>query len=232
MAFQPIVDVVDRSIFAYEALVRGVNGEGAGSIFAQLTDDNLYAFDQRCRVKAIELAASIGLMDGDAKLSINFMPRAIYEPRACIKLTLETGRRCAIPPERLIFEFTETEQTDKAKLAEILTLYRALGFETALDDFGSGYAGLSLLADMPPGILKLDMALIRNIDSDPVRHAIVKNLFALGKDLGVKILCEGVETEAELLTLRHLGARLVQGYYICRPAFEALRSRAQINFGG
>src|SRR5689334_15201722 len=94
MAFQPIVDVAQRSIFAYEALVRGTDGAGAASILSRVTDDNRYAFDQRCRVRAVELAASLGMT---TKLSINFMPNAVYEPTRCLRTTLEAARTNNFP---------------------------------------------------------------------------------------------------------------------------------------
>src|SRR5690606_35283397 len=77
MAFQPIVDVSRGIVFAYEALVRGINGEGAGSVLSAVNEANRYAFDQSCRQKAIELASRLR-GDQDASLSINFMPNAVY----------------------------------------------------------------------------------------------------------------------------------------------------------
>ncbi|QQM31821.1 EAL domain-containing protein [Martelella lutilitoris] len=230
MAFQPIVDLRDGSVFAFEALARGTKGEGAGTLFAQLSDDNLYAFDQQCRVKAIELSAHLGLMETGAKLSINFMPRAIYEPRACIQLTLETGRRCDVSSDRLIFEFTESEVADTDKLNAIVTLYRELGFLTAVDDFGAGHSGLSLLANMPPDILKLDMELVRGIDKSAGRGIMVKHLVAMARDMGIDLVCEGVETAGELAMLRDLGVELAQGYFLCRPAFEHLPHAGEVRW--
>ncbi|MCY7353673.1 MAG: EAL domain-containing protein [Lysobacter sp.] len=93
MAFQPIVDTATRTVFAYEALVRGMEGEGAGAVIARVRPDQLYRFDQTCRVKAIDTAARLGMQ---TRLSINFNPNAVYEPSTCIRLTLaaaETGQR-------------------------------------------------------------------------------------------------------------------------------------------
>jgi EAL domain-containing protein (putative c-di-GMP-specific phosphodiesterase class I) len=98
MAFQPIVDVTQRQVVYYEALVRGINGESAFSILSQVTDELMYRFDQACRVKAIELASELGMTE---RLSINFLPNAVYEPEACIQSTLETSRRVGWPTERL-----------------------------------------------------------------------------------------------------------------------------------
>ena len=222
MAFQPIVDTRAGTIFGHEALVRGTAGEGAGSILSKVDADNRYWFDQQCRVKAIELASRLFPAGGDAKLSINFLPNAVYEPRACIRQTLETAERVGFPPDNIIFEFTENEPLDTAHLLRILTTYREIGFKTAIDDFGAGYAGLSLLAKFQPDIVKLDMDLIRAIDTNPARRAIVAHTLRMLADLNITALCEGVETEAEFDTLREMGAHLFQGYYFGRPVFEGV----------
>lgn len=222
MAFQPIVDIAGKTIFAHEALVRGVGGEGAFSILSQVADENRYAFDQECRVKAIEMATALDLPRDGARLSINFMPNAVYEPRACIRLTLATALRTGFPLDRIIFEFTEDEKVDTNHLLNILRTYRAMGFKTAIDDFGAGYAGLGLLSKFQPDIVKLDMELVRGIDRDEVKQKIVKSMLDLMADLGVQTICEGVETDDELQTLEGLGATLIQGYALARPAFESL----------
>lgn len=222
MAFQPIVDVASGTIFAHEALVRGVGGEGAYTILSQVADDNRYAFDQQCRVKAIELATQLDLARDGARLSINFMPNAVYEPRACIRLTLATALRTGFPLDRIIFEFTEDEKLDTDHILNILRTYRAMGFKTAIDDFGAGYAGLGLLSKFQPDIVKLDMALVRGIDRDRVKQKIVKSMLGLLCDLDIQTICEGVETQDELQTLKDLGVTLIQGYVLARPAFESL----------
>ena len=135
MAFQPIVDVTSRRVFAYEALVRGPNAEPAGTVLGKVDEANRYRFDQDCRVKAIELAAALYPVDQEVNLSINFMPNAVYEPRACIRLTLATAERVGFPVDRIIFEFTENEKLDTDHVANILRTYRTIGFKTAIDDF-------------------------------------------------------------------------------------------------
>ncbi len=222
MAFQPIVDTRAASIFGHEALVRGIKGEGAGSVLSKVDADNRYWFDQQCRVKAIELAARLFPAGGGTRLSINFLPNAVYEPRACIRKTLETAERVGFPLEDIIFEFTENERLDIDHVLKILKTYKAIGFKTAIDDFGAGYAGLKLLAEFQPDIVKLDMDLIRGIDADPARRTIVRNILAMLDDLGVTALCEGVETEAEFDTLRGMEAHLFQGYYFGKPVFEGV----------
>jgi EAL domain-containing protein (putative c-di-GMP-specific phosphodiesterase class I) len=125
-------------------------------------------------VKAIELAGRLFVPGGEAKFSINFMPNAVYEPEACIRVSLAAARRVGLDPGRLMFEFTEDERMqDVAHVRHIIEAYRARGFTTAIDDFGAGYAGLGLLADLHPDMLKLDMALIRGIDGSASRRTIV-----------------------------------------------------------
>ncbi|GMM93055.1 EAL domain-containing protein [Qipengyuania sp. MTN3-11] len=223
MAFQPIVDCETGVPFAYEALVRGGNGEGAGEVLARVTPENRYAFDQQCRVAAIEGAVAAGILDTDARLSINFLPNAVYSPLACIQLTLKTANACGFPTERLIFEFTENEEmTDTQHVRTIIDTYSAMGFGTAIDDFGAGHAGLGLLADIQTHYLKLDMALIRGIGASRPRRAIVEGVVRIARALGVTVIAEGVETEEEFHTLRVLGIRYIQGYHLARPAFREL----------
>lgn len=223
MAFQPILDLETGEPFAYEALVRGTSGEGAAEVLARVTPENRYAFDQRCRVKAIEKAVAAGLLDTPARLSINFLPNAVYSPKACIQLTLRTAAATGCPTDRLIFEFTEQEEMgDPGHVAGIVRTYREMGFGTALDDFGAGHAGLGLLARFQPDIIKLDMELVRGIEASLPRRAIVEAVARMARQLGILLVAEGIETELELDSLRALGIRYVQGYLIGRPAFEAL----------
>ena len=232
MAFQPIVDVASGALFAYEALVRGPEGQGALTVLSTLSEANRYAFDQACRVKAIQLASKLGLPATGAMLSINFLPNAVYEPKACIQLTLATARATGFPTDRLLFEFTENERLDHDHVGKILTTYKAMGFKTAIDDFGAGFAGLTLLAKWQPDVIKLDMELVRGIDHDPVRRTLVRMIAVACAELQVTVLGEGVETEGEAATLRELGVTLQQGYLFARPAFEALPAPAFIPYDG
>jgi EAL domain-containing protein (putative c-di-GMP-specific phosphodiesterase class I) len=222
MAFQPIVNVATGKTFAHEALVRGPNGESAHSVLSGLNDANRYAFDQQCRVKAISTATELGLAATGAMLSINFMPNAVYEPNACIRLTLAAAKRTGFPLDRIIFEFTEDEKLDTKHVLNILRTYRKIGFKTAIDDFGADYAGFALLTQFQPDLVKIDMALIRDIDTDPVKRTVVKHIVRMLEDLDIAVICEGVETIRELDTLRNLGVSLIQGYALAKPSFRSL----------
>lgn len=217
-AFQPIVDVQARRVFAHEALVRGPAGEPASSVLSRITAENRYSFDQACREKAIRIAASLNL---ESHLSINFLPNAIYRPEVCIRSTLQAAARHGFPVERIIFETVEGEQVSDGKwLAEILSEYKRIGFKTAIDDFGAGFAGLNLLADFQPDLVKLDMALIRGIDHSPARRAIVAGVVSMCGQLAIDVIAEGIETHDEAQCLSDLGIRLMQGYWFGRPQFE------------
>lgn len=219
-AYQPIVDVRDRSVFAHEALVRGVNGEGALSVLNRVDDTNRYRFDQLCRTRAISTAARLGM---DEYLSINFLPNAVYRPELCIRSTLEAARSHNFPLDRLIFETVESEHVcNNSHLTNILREYRQFGFKTAIDDFGAGYSGLTLLADFQPDLIKLDMALVRNVHLDPARQAIVRGIVTMCTDLNVTVIAEGIEQAGERDFLADCGIYLMQGYWFAKPAFQAL----------
>ena len=219
MAFQPIVRMSDKSIYAQEALCRGPNGEGAGTVLSQLNSENLYRFDQAARVRAIETAARVGV---STRLSINFLPNAVYRPETCIRATLEAAEQFQFEHSRLIFEVSETEQiTEPSHLIGILREYQNQGFLTALDDFGSGYSGLKLLTRFQPDIVKLDRELLSNVHENPPGQKILRNLVSMASDLDITLVAEGVERREEATVLLDLGIDLFQGYLLARPALES-----------
>ena len=223
MAFQPIVDVETGLPFAFEALVRGSDGAGAHEVLARITPENRYAFDQQCRVAAIEGAVAAGILETDARLSINFLPNAVYSPVACIQLTLKTARATGFPAERLIFEFTENEEiADTNHVRTIVDTYRKMGFATAIDDFGAGHAGLGLLAKFQTDFLKLDMDLVHGIHASLPRRLIVEGVIHIARSLGITIIAEGIEALEDYHALRAMGVRYVQGYLFARPGFKTL----------
>jgi len=220
MAFQPIVSASSKAVFAYEALARGIGDQPFSSVFEKINDNNIYAFDQACRTKAISLAAKLGI---DTMLSINFMPNAVYRPELCIRATLHAAEKHGFPLEKLMFEVTESERvTDVEHLRSVIDYYRTSGFTTSLDDFGAGYSGLNLLADLDVDVLKIDMYLIRDIDTNIRKKAILSGIVKMARDMGLTLVAEGVETLAEYQVIRELGIDLFQGYLFARPTYEAL----------
>lgn len=204
-------------------------GGGAASVLSRVDDENKYRFDQDCRIRAIRLAGKLGLSATSARLSINFLPNAVYDPVACIRATLSAARRAAVPLDRLVFEVSETERVvSTPHFARIFSTYQSLGFKVALDDFGAGHSGLSLLRSLRPDIVKLDMALVRDVDTCAAARAIVEGLAAICGKIGIEVVAEGVEKQGEFATLARLGVLRQQGYWFARPAFEKLASLGEI----
>jgi EAL domain-containing protein (putative c-di-GMP-specific phosphodiesterase class I) len=222
MAFQPIVDLGEQRVWGYEALVRGPEGEPAAWVLNQVTDQLKYRFDQAARVLAIETAGTL-FQNPDLRLSINFMPNAVYEPTACIQQSLAAAQRVSFPHKNLMFEFTENEPMgDVAHVQKIIDAYRRFGFTTALDDFGAGYAGLGLLARLQTDLIKIDMELLRDIHLSRAKQAIVAGIVGIARELDIKVLAEGVENSHELTVLRAAGISLFQGYHFAKPGLMTL----------
>jgi EAL domain-containing protein (putative c-di-GMP-specific phosphodiesterase class I) len=111
---------------------------------------------------------------------------------------------------------------DTAHIERIIAEYKRIGFLTAIDDFGSGYAGLNLLANFQPDMIKIDMDIIRNIDTSPARQAIVAAIGHIARTLDITIIAEGIENRAEFEMLRAAGIELFQGFYFAKPGIETL----------
>jgi EAL domain-containing protein (putative c-di-GMP-specific phosphodiesterase class I) len=151
------------------------------------------------------------------------MPNAVYEPAACIRTSLETARRVGFDTRRIMFEFTENERmVDTKHVARIIAEYKRLGFITAIDDFGAGHAGLNLLANLQTDLIKIDMEIIRGVTDSAARRAIIAGILVMARALDITIIAEGIETEAELATLRDAGIDLFQGFLFAKPALEDL----------
>ena len=220
MAFQPIVDLDRREVFAYEALVRGPNGQGAGDVLRRVRMRHLYAFHEACRVKAIEMAAELGM---PCRLSLNIMPSDVAGRFDCFDSAILAAKHCGFPAERLMFEITEGEPVDDlASLARTFRHYKPVGITSAIDDFGAAYAGFELLSAFQPDVVKIDMHLVRNVHLKPVQFTIVKGLVATCRELGIRVVAEGVESAGEVEALRRMGVALFQGFVLARPGIAKL----------
>ena len=232
--FQPIVSAnysMDQtnnspesaSIFAHEALfrIRDQTNEiiPPSYVFSiAAKSDLLFSLDLTARRSAIEHAAVANL---NSKVFVNFDPSSIYDPSYCLRSTAsaiaEAGLRCS----DVVFEVTETHRVHNVQqLKGILAFYRESGFQIALDDVGAGWSGLNLLKDLMPDYIKIDMELIRDIDIAVAQQKIVRHLIASAKDNGIKVIAEGIETQAEAECLRELQADYLQGFYFGRPELK------------
>ena len=220
--FQPIVPARSpEDVFAYECLLRGVGGDDAtispGPMFDVARNAGLlFNLDRAARLKAIVEAERQGVSD---TVFVNFNPSSIYDPVYCLRSTMNAIKDSPFAPEDIVFEIVESDEThDDEQLAKILDHYREAGFRVALDDLGAGYGSLTRLARLRPDFVKLDMALVRDVDTDPYRAVIAAKILELAHDLDVRVVAEGVETEAQCDWLRAHGADYLQGYYFARPA--------------
>ena len=224
-AYQPIVDIHNQEIFGYEALVRDRVTKTAKAVLDKVNAENRYAFDQTCRVKAISMANQLGL---DRVLSINFLPNAVYEPKHCIQSTIRAAEMSGFPLDKIMFEVTESEKVyDTKHLKNIFDYYQSKGFVTALDDFGAGHAGLNMLINFIPNIIKLDMELVRDVDSSTVKQVVVNTTLEMAKQLNITVLAEGVETLGEAKFFAEKGVYLMQGYLFAKPGYESLPGVSQ-----
>jgi EAL domain-containing protein (putative c-di-GMP-specific phosphodiesterase class I) len=224
--FQPIIKASDRTIYGYEALIRGVKENGdlmfPDVLFEKSERNDLnFKVDRLCRESALKTAAVKRISQ---KVFINFIPTTIYDPEFCLSSTVKWAKQLEFDPSNIIFEVVETENVqDKNHLKEILSYYRKQGFQVALDDVGEGYSGLNMLIDLKPNIIKVDRHIIRDIDKDEFKRSVYKALYTLAKENDIEVLAEGVETSSELEIIEGIGVDYLQGYYFAKPSAEPIR---------
>lgn len=219
-AFQPIVDVIAREVFSYEALIRGPANEPAFRVLESVPAHAKYPFDEASRIAAIAKAVELGL---SCHLNLNILPRGLYLSDTSVTSTLAAAERHALPIDRVILEVTEGEViADYAQLGRRLNEFRSMGLKVAIDDFGAGYSGLNMLADFQPDQIKIDMNLVRGIERHGPRQSIVRAVTQVCGDLGIDVIAEGVESLDEYAWFVEQGVRLFQGYLFAKPGFECL----------
>jgi EAL domain-containing protein (putative c-di-GMP-specific phosphodiesterase class I) len=219
-AYQPIVDMRSRSTFAHATWLRGPNGEDAATVLSQVTEPNRRRFDRACRTLAIKGAAQLGIRE---LVSIVCVPHAADDPALSVCTTFEAARRHRLPAGQIICTVPESDRADDAgRVVALLREAKRCGFKTAIDDFGSGFAGLTLLAAFQPDLVKLGVAFTRRLASSRPRQVIVRGLVRLCDDLGIRLIATGVETAAERDSLIDAGVGLMQGDWFAQPAFQRL----------
>ncbi len=212
MVVQPIVDLRNGLIHAYEALARfGENGSDSPLQWFALADElgEREALERACLREALELFCR---RPRSVHLSVNLSYPVLMDP--------ETLRMLERTPDLsgLIIEVTEEALVhNEAQLNAVLAPLRARGAQMAVDDMGAGYSGLNQIMAVHPRYLKLDRSLVTGIDTDEQRSALVAALANYAERVGSLLVAEGMETEAELLRLIELGVPLAQGFYLGRP---------------
>src|SRR5215471_9658996 len=213
MAFHPVVNAADGTVFGYEALLRSrdllLSGPGEVLEAAERLGEN-HRLGRLVRERA---ATPMLNTSGTTNLFVNLHPRDLDDP--------ELGSADSVLgaiADRVVLEVTERAPLNNVeRIREKVAALRMLGFRIAIDDLGAGYAGLTSFATLEPDIVKLDMSLVRNIDREPVKQKVVASMVGLCKDMGLLIVAEGVETVPERNTLVDLGCDLLQGYLFAKP---------------
>jgi len=216
MATQPIVhrDNVTRPIY-YEALVRPQH---------ELLSNPVALFDaaerqgQVVEVSSLVLGRALGVLErlpADVGLFVNLHPEQLRDPATLVELLSTVGDQA----HRVALEITERSRLRGIdRWDESVRLATEMGFGIAVDDLGAGYSSLSILADLRPQFIKLDMSLVRGIDSEPRKQRLVQLMATFGEATASEVIAEGVETAEEAAVLQDCGITLMQGYLFGRPA--------------
>lgn len=227
--FQPIFTADGLQLWGYECLARATDDDGAvispASLLSWAAKENLlFMFDRICRERHIENAANVPDA-GNLNFLINFLPTVIYDPSVCLSTTFAAARKAGLPARQIIFEVVESEKIENREfLRKILDEYRSAGFRVALDDLGSGHAGLNMLGDLAPDLIKIDRELVTKSISSKMHRIICQSVISLARDANKLVLAEGVETRAEYELFQSLGVDLYQGYLFGRPAAAPART--------
>jgi EAL domain-containing protein (putative c-di-GMP-specific phosphodiesterase class I) len=231
--YQPIVDTFSGMTAGFEALIRwnhpsrGMVPPGEFIALAEQTGRivpiGLWVLGEACRTLARMQRQYQDLSPGQRPLfmGVNLSARQVGE-EGLVEQIREVIESTGIEPQCLKIEVTETALMDDPNEAIVfLNQVKALGVELAIDDFGTGYSSLSYLNRFPVDVLKIDRSFVSTMLSDETSGKIVRTVAALAKELGMRVVAEGVEKPAELVAISELGCEMIQGYLLSRP----LRSR-------
>lgn len=230
--FQTVVSLKSGRILGYEALSR-ITGESEFDSIEQLClaaieFDRVQELERLCHRRALEAARSILKPGSNMKLLININPNTVNDLRFKATFTDEYVQQYNISPRSIIFEITERSCIERMEnYEETIRHFKEMGFEIAIDDMGAGYSGLNRVANVQPHFVKLDMHLIRNIDQEGIKNAIVKGLVSFSRASNIKLIAEGIESYEELKTVVDLGVNYAQGFFIQEPHSEP----REINLG-
>ena len=213
MAYQPLARPASRSVAAFEALVRTREPTlpHPGALFAAA--ERLGRVHEIGRAIRRSIVATLRERDPNTDMFINLHPMDLTDD----DLYLDDSPLAPFA-ERVVFEITERAALDEGVgVAARVARLRQLGYRIAIDDLGAGYAGLNYFALLTPDVVKIDIALIRDVDNEPIKQKLVRSIVALCRELGMLVVAEGVESPAERDFLVGLECDLVQGYLFAKP---------------
>lgn len=218
--YEPIVDLQSGQVKGWEALARGPADDYFHSpeVMFDFADEvgALWHLEKACLEQAIR---GLGGMEPNQKLFLNINPETLSDPKFRDGATLGLLSSYGLSPQDVVFEITERHSIrDFGMFHRTLQYYRSQGYSLAIDDMGTGYSGLMRIAFLRPEYLKVDMSLVRGIDSNPMQRALVETLVTFADKVGGTLIAEGIETATEFSSLRGMGVRYGQGYYLARPS--------------
>lgn len=215
-AFQPILNPLTECVSSFEALIRSTSGGAPSECFKNLSPEDLYHIDLESKQYAFELASQMSL--GKCNISINLLPMSLVRIPNAVNRLLTYITNFGLVPQQVIVEITEEETITNFEDFQIaLKELRSAGISVAIDDFGAGFAGLTLLSRFQPEKLKIDRQIIESIHTDGPKQAIVKAIIECAHSLGITIVAEGVETVEEWCWLESVGVDLFQGFLFAKP---------------
>jgi len=213
MAFQPIVSWSARTVFAYEALVRNEEDSLRSPVDLFDAAERLDRVHELGRAIRGRVAQAMVRPESPAVVFVNAHPVDLTDPEL-----YSPDAPLSAHASRVVLEITERAALERIDdLVGRIRRLRAMGYRIALDDLGAGYAGLTTFAHLEPDVVKVDMTLVRDVDSSPTKQKLMESIISLCHDLKIQIVAEGVETERERNTLISLGGDLCQGYFFARP---------------
>jgi EAL domain-containing protein (putative c-di-GMP-specific phosphodiesterase class I) len=218
-SYQPILRMQEGTVMGFEALSRGPKGSGlesAGELFDAAKSHGLRVeLDRLCRKRAL---LSSGRLPSNAKIFVNTLPATMRDPQFRDKALIDFLDRAQVRPERIVIEITEQEVIENHGIfRDTMAYFTDLGMSFAVDDVGAGYSGLDTIAKLRPAYLKIDIALVREVNVNPVNRSMVKAIIHLGHGINAKVIAEGIGNEEEAQVLRAMLVDYGQGYHLARP---------------
>jgi EAL domain-containing protein (putative c-di-GMP-specific phosphodiesterase class I) len=217
LAVQPIVTAAQRRVVAFEGLLRSVHPVLDSPLALLRAAETHGLIGGLGALVARRAAEWIPRLPPEVKLFLNLHPDELSDPD-----DLRTRLDCLLPcAPRFVFEITEQSRLSAVRRWDAsIHLLREMGFSLAVDDLGSGYSSLSVLAELRPRYMKIDMSIIRGIDTDTAKQRLVSLLSQFAETTEARVIAEGIETEKEAETVRGCGAHMLQGYLLGKPKLE------------
>lgn len=228
VVFQPIFSIVNGWVFGYEALTRVKDRQNyqIELLFKNAVATKMISpLELKIRKMAISKVAKT-----DKFLFLNLTPEVLIDPSHNIGFTDKLVEEYEFKKENIIFEITEETAIKNFSLfKESVNYYKKRGYKIAIDDFGSGNAGLKMLSIIEPDFVKIDKHFIQGIDMDPVKQNIVESILFIANKMGIKVVAEGIEREEELKTIISFNVPLLQGFLLSKPSEELITKNIELN---